>query len=791
MTRKTNCWDYMGCGREPGGRHAADKGICPAATDQSHDGTNEGACAGRFCWAVAGTLCHNRVQGTYAGKQETCLDCEFYLQVRAEQGSANIRTKFLKFIHPFAASPILTRLEQVRIPRGKRFITQGRRISTGYIIQQGACLELVENEHGLHPVGHRSEGDVVGMISLLTGEPMGFHVDAETDLEAWAIHKPDFDRIPEQDPDLYAFLTELVADRFDRSGPIAERHIGPYLITGIIGKGGYSIVYKAVHLGLETPVAVKMLRHHLSMNKEFKDNFKNEARIIADLDHPHILKVYDITSRYKTVFIACEYLTGHSLEELIARRHRIPSHLARTYLDQLLSAMAYAGKKGLVHRDINPANIMVSEDHQIKLIDFGLACPVGTDDFLMGGNLHYLAPEVFDGEPADFRSDLFSLGITAFHMVTGRLPWDAADSAALMKQIRLQPLPDPGEQVKHLPDSLRQFILKACEKEPDHRFQTLEEARQWLAHATDFGPGPVRRSGPVLLPGRYCCMSTGQNEARDALPGRRMNIAAATHIGHQRKTNQDRYLICLEKDFRHGGGDFALLALADGLGGAVGGEIASDHVIKHLRGLSFPKGPSPLESLKRFYTDMDREICDMAGKDPYLTGMGTTLVCAVVSGSTVFWAHSGDSRLYHLHGDDLTRITRDQTLAEFLIAEKEISPDQAETHYSRQVLEQYIGCGDLSPQSGRFELAEEDMLLLMSDGCYRTLSPDTIIRECRQPSDEALAAAGLVKLALGEDGSDNITVVIKTFQRFFPAEKNSDTGTFFHTPVSDGDNVCF
>jgi len=767
MARKINCWEYMGCGREPGGRHAADKGICPAAVDQSHDGTNEGTCGGRFCWAVAGTLCHNQVQGTYAVKQETCLDCEFYHQVRAEQGSVNIRTKFLKFIHPFATSPILNHLEQVRITRGTRFITQGTRTSTGYIIQQGACLELVENEHGRHPVGHRSEGDVVGMISLLTGEPMGFHVDAETDLEAWAIHKPDFDRIPEQDPDLYAFLTELVADRFDRNGPIAERRIGPYLITGIIGKGGYSIVYKAVHLDLETPVAVKMLRHHLSMNREFKDSFKNEARIIADLDHPHILKVYDITSRYKTVFIACEYLTGDSLEDRIAGQHRIPTDLARTYLDQLLSAMAYAGKKGLVHRDINPANIMVSRDHRIKLIDFGLACPVGTDDFMMGGNLHYLAPEVFDGEPADLRSDLFSLGITAFHMITGRLPWDAADSAELMKQIRLQPLPNPGEQVNQLPGSLKQFILKACEKDPDHRFQTPEEARQWLADATDFGPGPVRRSGPVLLPGRYCCMSTGRHDTRDALPGRHMDIAAATHTGHQRKTNQDRYLACLENPSDPKGHDFALLALADGLGGAIGGEIASSHVIKHLQGLALEKRSSPLESLKRFYTKMDRDICDMAEKDPYLTGMGTTLVCAVVSGSTVFWAHSGDSRLYHLHGDHLTRITRDQTLADFLVAEKEISPDQALTHYSRQVLEQYIGCGDLAPQSGRFGLAEEDMILLMSDGCYRTVSSGIIVKEYQRAAGPDETAYALVRRALARDGTDNITVVALTLRQAF------------------------
>lgn len=764
MTKKTNCWEYMECGREPGGRHAANKGICPAAMDRSHEGTNEGTCGGRFCWAVAGTLCHNQVQGSYAGKQENCLECEFYLQVRAEQGSANIRTKFLKFIHPFAASPILNHLEQVQIPGGTRFITQGSQARTAYIIQQGACLELVENQDGLHPVGHRSEGDIVGMISLLTGEPMGFHVEAETDLEAWAIHKTDFDRIPEQDPDLYAFLTELVADRFDHNGPIAERRIGPYLITDIIGKGGYSIVYKAVHLDLETPVAVKMLRHHLSMNKEFKDNFKNEARIIADLDHPHILKVYDITSRYKTVFIACEYLTGHSLEGLIARQHCISPDLARTYLDQLLSAMAYAGKKGLVHRDINPANIMVSEDHQIKLIDFGLACPVGTDDFLMGGNLHYLAPEVFDGEPADFRSDIFSLGITAFHMITGHLPWDTTNSAQIMKQIRHKSLPDPGKQVTHLPESLRRFILKACEKDPDKRFQTPDDARQRLADAMDFGPVPAHRSGPVLLPGRYCCMSSGQHETRDALPGRHLDIAAATHIGHQRKTNQDRYLACLENRSHPRDQDFALLAMADGLGGAIGGEIASDHVIKHLQGLALQEDASPLDSLKRFYMTMDRDICGMAEKNPYLNGMGTTLVCAVVSGNTVFWTHSGDSRLYHLHGGLLTLITRDQTLADFLIQEKQISPDQVRTHYSRQVLEQYLGCGELALQSGRFALAEDDMILLMSDGCYGHAGPDDLIKACQKSAGPAEAADVLIGQALTRDGTDNITVVALTLR---------------------------
>jgi eukaryotic-like serine/threonine-protein kinase len=757
MTARTNCWEYMRCGREPDGRHAKELGVCPAARDISHDGTNSGTCGGRFCWAVAGTLCHGQVQGTFAEKQTSCLECDFYKLVRAQEGSANIRTKFLRFVQPFSASPILNDLEMVQISRGTRFIAQGVTTRTAYIIQQGSCLELVENQTGLHPVGHRSEGDIVGMISLVTGEPMGFHVEAETDMDAWAVRKTDFQRIPEQDPDLYTFLTELVADRFDRNGPIAERRIGMYLIFDIIGRGGYSIVYKAIHLELEKLVAVKMLRHHLSMNKEFQDSFKNEANLIKGLDHPNIIQVFDITAKYKTVFIACEYLTGRSLEQLIADKEKIRPDHAAAYLDQMLSAMAYAGDKGLVHRDINPANVMVSDHHQIKLIDFGLACPAGTDDLLMGGNFNYLAPELFDGEPADFRSDMFSLGMTAFHMVTGHLPYDTTDPARIMKQVRTAPLPDPGKLVKNLPRHLGEFILKACEKDPDQRFQTPDAARQWLADHTAVlhNDRASARRTPEPGPGRR--FTDGRHKTQDTLKNRHLDIAGATHIGLNRKTNQDRYLICLATGTKTPADPAALLALADGLGGAVGGEIAADHVIRHL---AMPKQPPAPAILRRFAKKMDRDICAMAEKDPYLNGMGTTLTCAVLWDHTVFWVHSGDSRLYHLRGNTLTRITRDQTLADFLLQEKEITPKQAQTHYSRQVLEQYIGCQHLTPLSGTFTLDAGDMLILMSDGCYRHVPPDTITDICRRSGTPARAADTLVKRALDAGGTDNITVVV-------------------------------
>ncbi len=470
----------MQCGREPGGEKVLELGVCPVTVDTSHEGINSGSHAGRFCWAVAGTMCDGRVQGTFAEKRKSCTQCHFYNEVRAQEGSLNIRTKFLRFVQPYSQSPILKNLTLRQIHRGKRFIRQGETTQTAYIIQQGSCMEVVEKKGDLYPVGHRGEGDIVGMISLVTGESMGFHVEAETEMSVWVIKKKDFDTIPKQDPDLFAFLTELVADRFDRKGPIAERTIGKYLVTDFLGKGGYSIVYKGIHSELERPVAIKMMRHHLSMQKDFMQNFQNEAKLIARLNHANIVTIFDVEVRYKTLFIMYEYLDGESLEDMIERLKTIPPGQALHFLGQLASAMAFAGQKGLIHRDINPSNVIVLPNDQIKLIDFGLACPLGTDDFLMGGNFNYLAPEQIDGEPADFRSDIYSLGITAFHMVTGQLPFSSDNQAILMKMMRESPIPDPGKITKNLPEKLKLFILKACEKNPKDRFQTPDQARDFF-----------------------------------------------------------------------------------------------------------------------------------------------------------------------------------------------------------------------------------------------------------------------------------------------------------------------
>jgi CRP-like cAMP-binding protein len=461
---KINCWEFKKCGREPGGRKSSELGICPAAVDKSFDGINRGDNAGRFCWAVAGTFCGGSAQGTFAEKRKSCLSCDFFNKVRCEEGSANLQTKFLKFISRDADSPLIKDVTYKHVSSGERFINQGDQGDVAYIIQRGSCMVIVEKNGELHPVGHRGEGDIIGVMSLFTGEPRIAHVEADTDMELWALKKEDFDNISAEEPELLTFLTELVADRFDSRRPIADRTIGKYLATDIIGRGGFSLVYKGEHLGLNMPVAIKMMRHDMAADPEFLSNFRHEAKTIANLNHENIVKVHDIEECYRTVFIVMEFVPGESLTDMLKRLKTIPPRLATDYLYQICSGLDYAHRQGIIHRDINTKNIIVQQDDRLKILDFGLACPMGTEDFSSLGTLMYMAPEQINSEPLDQRTDIYALGIAAYEMVVGKRPFPEDDVKVLTRLHQTRDIPDPAEKVPDLPQTLRKFILNDRKK---------------------------------------------------------------------------------------------------------------------------------------------------------------------------------------------------------------------------------------------------------------------------------------------------------------------------------------
>ncbi len=470
----------MKCGREPGGNKTGDLGVCIAASDSSYDGINSGTCAGRICWAVAGTFCDGKIQGTFSEKRHSCLSCVFYKKVQDEESTENIRPKFLRYISQVDKSPIFRKMGFKHIKAGTRFVFQGEIEDSAYIIQRGSCLVIVEKDGALHPVDHYGQGDIVGGLGILTGEPRRAHVEAETDMDLWVLKKEQFEDLTAKDPDLLHFLTELIADRFDSRRPIAYRTIGKYNADDIIGRGGYSIVYRGINKRLNLPVAIKMMRHDMATDKDFMAGFLNEAKTIAGLNHENIIKVYDIEERYRTLFIIMEYVEGDSLEKMIRRLKKIPPVLAADFLAQICSALEYAHDQGIIHRDINPTNIIIQRNDRLKILDFGLACGIGTEDFGNPGTAYYMAPEQIQGKPVDFRTDIFALGITAYEMVTGKKPFPENEVTAVLHMGLKRNVPDPFESVPGLPVELQRFIMKAAHEDPEQRYQNAGQALEAL-----------------------------------------------------------------------------------------------------------------------------------------------------------------------------------------------------------------------------------------------------------------------------------------------------------------------
>lgn len=479
--RRVNCWEVMRCGREQGGKNSTELGVCPAAADRSFDGINSGKCGGRICWAVAGTFCGGCPQGSFAEKRSSCLECQFYQMVQNEEGMSNRKTKFLHFIGQENRSPFFDKMTYRHVKAGERFVTQGDFEDKAYIIQRGSCLIIVEKDGELHPVDHYGEGDIVGGLGILTGEPRRAHVEAETDMDLWIMTRNQFDEFVEKDPTMLDFITELVADRLDSRRPTAYRIIGKYVTTDIIGRGAFSIVYKGKHKGLNMPVVIKMMRHDMAMYPEFLDSFHNEAMTIASLSHDHIVKVYDFEERYRTLFIIMEYLKGNSLQDMIFHLRRIPSKLAANFLVQICSALTYAHQRGIIHRDINPSNIIIQPNDRLKILDFGLACPTGTEDFSNLGTAYYMAPEQIDGRPVDPRTDIYAMGITAFEMITGKRPFPEKNAKALLDLHLTQEVMDPRDIVPDIPEELRKFILTCTRRDPNQRYPDMGQAMAALS----------------------------------------------------------------------------------------------------------------------------------------------------------------------------------------------------------------------------------------------------------------------------------------------------------------------
>jgi serine/threonine protein kinase len=374
--------------------------------------------------------------------------------------------------------PLLNSMVPERVKAGARLITQGRMGDSLFIIQEGSCRVFLAKGGMKHDIARPTAGDIVGEMSLLTTEPCSANVVTESDMSVWRLPIDKVVECYKKYRDLRVYLTDLITNRYSGVEHTADRLIGKYIIQDLIGQGAWSIVYKGVHSELKMPVAIKMLKHNMAMDSGSVETFENEAKIIAQLNHENIVKIYDIEKRYQTVFIIMEFFDGVSLAEILSRTGRLPVADALNILVQVCNGLGYAHEHGIIHQDVKPDNIFLQHD-LIKIFDFGLAHVPGTKDDCMPGTVYYMAPEQINGDALDERTDIYATGIMAYELVTGAKPFAYENIAELLEAQQQQEIPDPRRLVEDLPMEFYNILLTATQKDPDERYRNIWE----LLHA--------------------------------------------------------------------------------------------------------------------------------------------------------------------------------------------------------------------------------------------------------------------------------------------------------------------
>ncbi len=267
---------------------------------------------------------------------------------------------------------------------------------------------------------------------------------------------------------------------------IGER-IHNYEVNAHLGQGGMGNVYRATDSMLGREVALKMLHPQLTIEPQFLERFKKEARILAQLLHPNIAVIYNFIEQGGNHFMVMEYVEGASLDELLKKYSVLPAEFVVPVFIQALEGLKHAHRKNIFHRDIKPANLMITEDGILKLMDFGIAKIAGEQKMTqvnkIVGTLEFMAPELIEGKDASSASDIYSMGATLYELISGKIPFEADTDFNMMQSI-LKSKPKPPEKLNpSIPKALSDIVLKAMDKNPEHRYPNAGAFQQALITA--------------------------------------------------------------------------------------------------------------------------------------------------------------------------------------------------------------------------------------------------------------------------------------------------------------------
>ena len=278
-----------------------------------------------------------------------------------------------------------------------------------------------------------------------------------------------------------------------------QRINGRYEVKRLLGSGGMAEVFLAYDLILDRQVAVKMLAYNFKNDRESLRRFTREATSTTELMHPNIVNIYDVGEAH-VPYIVMEYIGGTDLKEYINRHHPIAHQTVVSIMDKILSAISYAHSQGVIHRDIKPYNILIDEKGTVKITDFGIALALSQNSLTQTnsllGSVHYISPEQARGAIATKASDIYSLGILLYELLTGTVPFKGESAVSIALKHFQNDFPSVRDQQPSIPQALENVILKATAKDPNHRYSSVEAMREDLQTVLD----PTRRYEEKFLP---------------------------------------------------------------------------------------------------------------------------------------------------------------------------------------------------------------------------------------------------------------------------------------------------